>query len=182
MTTRTAANRYARALFDVAVKEKQDLDTIDRELAGFIDLLKQHATFEQVLLNPAVPAPRKRAAVASVLSHAKMSPAVSKLLVLLAERDRILLLPELLAAYRQRLLDFRKIVRAEVVTAEPLPADRAQAVEHGLAQASGRTVRMDLRVDPAIIGGVVARIGSTVYDASVATQLQKMKQKLVESM
>ena len=182
MTNRMAANRYARALFDVAVKEKQDLDTVDRELAAFLDLVQQHATFEKVLYNPAVPAPRKRAAVATVLNQVKLSPAVAKLLVLLAERDRLILLSELLTAYRERVLDFRKIVRAEVVTAEPLSADRAQAVERGLEQASGRNVRMDLRVDQSIIGGVVARIGSTVYDASVATQLQKMKQKLVQSM
>jgi F-type H+-transporting ATPase subunit delta len=181
MTNRTAANRYARALFDVAVKEKQDLGTIDRDLAEFIDLLKQHATFGKVLLNPAVPAPRKRAAVASVISQAKLSPAVAKLLVLLAERDRFILLPDLLEAYRQRVRDFQKIVRAEVVTAAPLSAERAQAVERGLEQASGRHVQMDLRVDPSLVGGVVARIGSTVYDASVATQLQKMKQRLVEN-
>ena len=181
MTNRTAANRYARALFDVAVKEKQDLGTIDRDLVEFSDLLKQHPTFGKVLLNPAVPAPRKRAAVASVISQAKLSPAVAKLFVLLAERDRFILLPDLLEAFRQRVRDFQKIVRAEVVTAEPLSAERAEAVERGLEQASGRHVQMDLRVDPSLIGGVVARIGSIVYDASVATQLQKMKQRLLES-
>jgi len=181
MTNRTAARRYARALFDVAVKEKQDLDVIDGDLAGFHDLMKAQPLFEKVLLNPAVPAPRKRAAVAAVISGVKLSPAVAKLLVLLAERDRMVLLPELLAAYRERVLDLRKVVRAEVVTAEPLSPEGAQAVEHGLAQMSGRNVQMALRVDPSIIGGVVARIGSTVYDASIATQLQKMKQRLVEN-
>jgi F-type H+-transporting ATPase subunit delta len=93
----------------------------------------------------------------------------------------MILLPDLLQAYRQRVREFQKIVRAEVVTAEPLSAERAQAVERGLEQASGRNVQMDLRVDPSLIGGVVARIGSTIYDASVATQLQKMKQRLVEN-
>jgi len=181
MTNRTAARRYARALFDVAVKEKQDLDAIDRDLAGFHDLMQAQPLFEKVLLNPAVPAPRKRAAVAAVISGEKLSPAVTKLLVLLAERDRMVLLPELLAAYRERVLDLRKVVRAEVVTAEPLSPEGAQAVEHGLAQMSGRNVQMALRVDPSIIGGVVARIGSTVYDASIATQLLKMKQRLVEN-
>jgi F-type H+-transporting ATPase subunit delta len=181
MTHRTAANRYARALFDVAVKEKQDLVAIDRELAEFLDLLTQHETFGKVLRNPAVPAPRKRAAVASVMSQVTWSAAVTKLLVLLAERDRLVLLPDLLEAFRARVRDFQKIVRAEVVTPEPLAAERAQAVERGLEQASGRHVEMELRVDPSLIGGVVARIGSMVYDASVATQLQKMKQRLVES-
>jgi F-type H+-transporting ATPase subunit delta len=92
-----------------------------------------------------------------------------------------MLLPDLLAAYRERVRDLRKIVRAEVVTAEPLSPEGAQAVERGLAQMSGRNVQMELRVDPSIIGGVVARIGGTVYDASIATQLQKMKQRLVEN-
>lgn len=181
MTNRTAANRYARALFDVATKEQQDLDAIDRELGEFIDLMKAQPLFEKVLLNPAVPAPRKRAAVAAVIGGAKLWPVVAKLLVLLAERDRLVLLPDLLAAYRQRVRDMRKIVRAEVVTAEPLSPERAQAVARGLEQMSGRNVQMDLRVDPSIIGGVVARIGSTVYDASIATQLQKMKQRLAET-
>src|SRR5262245_15780086 len=181
MTNRMAANRYARALFDVAIKEQQDLDAIDREVTEFIDLMKAQPLFEKVLLNPAVPAPRKRAAVAAVTGGAKLWPAVAKLLVLLAERDRLVLLPDLLAAYRERVRDMRKIVRAEVVTAEPLSPERAQAVARGLEQMSGRNVQMDVRVDPTIIGGVVARIGSTVYDASIATQLQKMKQRLVEN-
>lgn len=181
MTNRTAANRYARALFDVAIKEQQDLDAIDRDLAEFIELMKSQPLFEKVLLNPAVPAPRKRAAVSAVIAGAKLWPAVAKLLVLLAERDRLMLLPDLLAAYRERVRNMRKIVRAEVVTAEPLSPERAQAVARGLEQMSGRNVQMELRVDPSIIGGVVARIGSTVYDASVATQLQKLKQRLVEN-
>ena len=181
MTHRTAAGRYARALFDIAQKEHQDLDTIERELAEFIDLLKQHPTFEEILMNPAIPAPRKRAAVAAVIGQARLSPALAKLLVLLAERDRMILMADLAAAFRERVLAFRKIVRAEVVTAEPLSDDRAQAFERGLAQASGRNVQMTVRVDPALIGGAIARIGSTVYDASVAMQLQKIRQRLVEN-
>jgi F-type H+-transporting ATPase subunit delta len=182
MTNRTAANRYARALFDVALKEKHDFATVDRELASFIELTRQHDALARVLLNPAIPAPRKRAAVAALIAREHLTPTVAKLLVLLAERDRLVLLPDLLAAFRDRVLDFQKVVRAEVITAEPLPPDRASAVERGLAHVSGRQVMMHTRVDPALIGGVVARIGSTVYDASVATQLQKMKQKLVESL
>jgi F-type H+-transporting ATPase subunit delta len=180
MTNRTAATRYARALLEVAIKEQQDPEAIERQLAEFVDLLKAHATLEKVLLNPAVPAPRKRAAVAALIADAKLSFALGKLLVLLAERDRLVLLPDMLAAYRDRLLDYRNVVRAEVVTATPLAGDRAQAVERSLAQLTGRKVTMETRVDPALIGGVVARVGSIVYDGSIATQLQKMKQKLVE--
>jgi len=171
MTSRTAALRYARALFDVAVKEQADLEAIEQQLDSFVGQFKTHELLGRVLLNPAVPAPRKRA-VASV---------VSKTLVLLAERDRLVLLPEILEAYRQRVLDHHHIVRARVTTAMPLSGERAQAIEQRLAQATGRRVALATSVDPAIIGGAVTRIGSTVYDGSVTRQLERMKQKLEQA-
>ena len=91
------------------------------------------------------------------------------------------LLPDLLAAYRDRLLDHQNIVRAEVATAAPLAPDRASAIERSLARVTGRTVRLSTRVEPALIGGIVARVGGTVYDASVRVQLQKLRQKLIET-
>lgn len=180
MTNRTAANRYARALFEVAQKEKVDLAEIERQLAAFTNLLTEHATLEKVLLNPAVPAPRKRAAVTELATRTKMPPVLAKLLALLADRDRLILLPDLLAAYRARLLDHQKVVRAEITTAVPLTPDRAGAIERSLAKVTGRTVTLATRVDPSLIGGIVARVGGTVYDASVTTQLQKMRRQLGE--
>src|SRR5262245_35080611 len=182
MTTRTAANRYARALFEVAVREQADLDRIERELAAFVALFDAHATLKKVLLNPAVPVQRKRAAVADLTARAETLPILAKLLTLLAERDRLIVLHDLLASFRVRLLDYRNVVRAEVVTAVPLADGQASAIEARLAQVTGRTVTLSASVDPSIIGGLVAKVGSTVYDASVTRQLQKMKQRLAESM
>jgi F-type H+-transporting ATPase subunit delta len=181
VTNKTAATRYARALLDVGVKENANLEQIEQELAQFGDLFKQNPLLEKVLLNPAVPVPRKRAAVAELVARAKPAGIVGKLLTLLADRDRLVLLPDLLASYRERLLDYRHVVRAEVTTASPLAGDRAKAVENSLARVTGRTVVVETRVDPSIIGGVVARVGSTVYDGSVTRQLQKIKERLVEN-
>lgn len=181
MTNRTAANRYARALLDVAIKEKAAPEQLERDLAEFVDLFRQHPALEKVLLNPAVPVGRKQAAVAQLTALAKTTGLVTKLLALLAGRDRLVLVPDLLEAYRERLLEHRKVVRALVTTAVALPADRSQAIARSLAQVTGRTVTMESRVDPSIIGGMVARIGSTVFDGSVTRQLEKMKQRLVES-
>jgi F-type H+-transporting ATPase subunit delta len=181
MTNKTAAIRYARALLDVAIKEKSDLAQIERDLAAFAALLTDHPALAKVLLNPAIPVQRKTAAVADLIRLMKPAPIPAKLIALLAERDRLVLLPHLLAAYRERLLEHQNVVRAEVTTAVPLAADRTQAIERGLAALTGRTVTVATKVDPAIIGGVVTRIGSTVYDGSITTQLQKMKQRLVES-
>jgi F-type H+-transporting ATPase subunit delta len=181
VTNKTAATRYARALLDVAVKEKADLELIERELSAFADLFKQYPLLEKVLLNPAVPLPRKRAAVADLLAHAKFTPIVSKLLTLLADRDRLVLVPDLRLTYRDRLLDYRGVVRAEVTTVSPLDQSRSDAIQHSLATLTGRTVLLTTKIDPSIIGGLIAQIGSTVYDASVTRQLEKMKERLVES-
>ena len=178
MTNRTAARRYARALLDVAVQERGDLQQIDTQLADFDHLITSNDELRRALLNPAVPAPRKRGAVSQICKAAQVGPIVMKLLVLLAERDRLVLLPELLAAYRAAVLDHQKVVRADVTTATPIGADRAQAIERSLSQLTGRTVHVSTRVDADLIGGVVARIGSTVYDGSVARQLAKIKARL----
>jgi len=186
MTRRTAADRYARALLDVAVKEaghegaNEAVQRIEQQLAEFAELFARYPELERVLLNPAIPVPRKRAAVAELTARAHVTPVLAKLLVLLAARDRLVLLPDLVAAYRDRLLQYLKVVRAEVTTAVTLPEDRARAVANGLESLTGRTVTLDTRVDPSIIGGVVAQIGSTVYDGSITRQLAKMREKLVE--
>ena len=178
MTNKTAGNRYARALFDVALAEKVDLQQIETELAAFVDLLRQHPPLEEVLLNPAVPAPRKRAAVAQLLESAKLSPVLGKLLLLLAERDRLVVLPDLLAGYRSRMLDQQGVVRAEVTTASQLEPARAEAIARSLAITTGRKVALTTRVDPLIVGGLVARVGSTVFDASITRQLEKIRKRL----
>jgi F-type H+-transporting ATPase subunit delta len=181
MTNKTAAARYARALLDVAIKEKADLERIEQELTDFAGLLDQQPALEKVLLNPAVPVPRKRAVVVELTTRAKFLPIVAKLLALLGERDRLILIPDLVASYRDRLADYRKIVRAEVTTATPLPPERVQQIQKSLAEVTGRTVSLQARVDPSIVGGLVARVGSVVYDGSVTRQLEKLRERLVES-
>jgi F-type H+-transporting ATPase subunit delta len=180
MLSKTASIRYARALFDVAIREKADLDRIEQELAGFENLFAEYPAWKKVMLNPAVPVPRKRAAMADLTAYANTSPIVAKLLVLLAERDRLIVLPDLLAAYRDRLMTHRNVVRAEVTTSTPLVKEAADQIGQRLERVTGRTVFLQTRVDPAIIGGLVARVGGTVYDASVTRQLEKMRDQLAE--
>jgi F-type H+-transporting ATPase subunit delta len=102
------------------------------------------------------------------------------LILMLADRNRLELLPALAADYRERLMDYRQITRAEVTTALPLLPEQLTQLEERLAAATGRRVTMTTHVDPALIGGVVARVGSTVYDGSIATQLANMRERLEE--
>lgn len=181
MTPRAAAARYAKALFDVTLNEG-DVQRVQDELQRFVDVLRVHDALATVLTNPAIPVERKRALVNALARRVGMtSRPLTKLMLLLADHDRLRLVPHVAAAYRDRLMDHQKIVRGEVTSAIPLGEDRLRSLQESLARATGRMVLLESRVDPAILGGIIARVGSTVYDGSVTTQLQKMKQALVES-
>jgi F-type H+-transporting ATPase subunit delta len=175
---RALASRYARALFEVAVAGA-DPRAIERDLEGFVTLLDEHLALRRALWNPAVPAPRKLAVVADITARAPHAAPVEKLLKLMAERDHLALLQQVLDSYRRRLMEHLGIVQAHVTTAAPLPPERLHAVEQALSRATGKQVRMTAEVDPAIIGGVVAKVDSTVYDGSVTRHLERIKEKLM---
>jgi F-type H+-transporting ATPase subunit delta len=180
VTGRAAAMRYARALFDVVLREA-DLQAAQDALQAFADLARTNEALAHVFANPAIAISQKRAVANALINRAgSIPPPVAKLILLLAERDRLVLLPDVASAFRDRVMDYQKIMRGTVTTALPLEPDKVRALEQGLAQATGRTVVLEPRVDPSIIGGVVTRLGSTVYDGSVVTQLEKMKQTLIE--
>jgi F-type H+-transporting ATPase subunit delta len=179
LSNRTLAARYGRALLDVARKDG-DPRAIETELAAFVGLVRHDPALNHVLTTPAIPASKKAALVKELVARGGLSPIVGRALGLLAERDRLALLPDVLEDYRRRLLDLLNVVRAEVVTAVPLPEDRIAALERALAGMTGRTVSMSARVDPAILGGVVTKIGSVVYDGSVKRHLEKMKETLTQ--
>ena len=180
MSTRASAARYAKALFDVALAESSP-EQVEKELVAFADLVRTHEDLRQVLESPAIPAARKKAIAAQLLDRLQPSGPVRKLLLLLADRDRFDLLTDLVAVYHERVMEHLKVVQAEVTTAAPLPADQAAQMQQRLGTMIGRTVTLTTKVDPALIGGMVTRIGSTVYDGSVANQLAALRQRLTQS-
>src|SRR5687767_216794 len=180
MSTRASAARYAKALFDIASAESTP-EQAEKELVAFADLVAGHDDLRQALASPAIPAARKRAVVAQLLDRQQPSGPVRKLLLLLAERDRLELLTDLVSVFHERVMEHLRIVQAEVTTAAPLPPDRIAQLQQRLSASIGQTVTLTAKVDPALIGGMVTRIGSTVYDGSVATQLAALQQRLRDS-
>ena len=179
MPSRAVATRYARALFEVSVTEA-DPQKVEQDLSEFADLLAKHEVLGKMLVNPAVSTSRKRAVVSAITARADgMTPAVARFLILLAERDLLRVIPQVVDAYRERVRDHLKLVRAEVMTAAPLRPDRTEALQRSLTAAMGKEVSLVTRVNPAILGGVVVRVGGTVYDGSIARQLERMKDKLL---
>lgn len=178
MSTRASSLRYARALFDVAQAES-DLSKVDADLAALVQAVRDHADLARVITSRAVPdATRRRIVVAVAESLGAPAPVV-KLVALLADRRRLALLPEIAEQFSARLLAHRNVIPAQVVTAVPLAPAAAAAIEQGLSRATGKTVAMQCSVDPALLGGVRATVGGTVYDGSVRTQLKKMRDHLV---
>jgi len=180
MTDAALTARHARALVDVAERAGH-ADAAAGELDAVASALTADPVVARILLSPVVLPAQKVAAVTALAARAGLTPTVAKLLPLLAERNALAMLPALAVAYRARLLERRNVVSASVTTAAPVAPERADAIARRLAEVSGKQVQLSTRVDPSIIGGVVARVGSTIYDGSITTQLARMRQALVEN-
>ena len=178
MSDRSSARRYAAALFDVAARAGSE-DAAGLTLTTLAAAIREHAELARVLEAPGVtPTAKKNLVVALAKAAGSLPVEVERLITLLGDRDRLRQLPDVAAAYGDRLNQEKKIVPAEVVTAVPLTPEHRAAVASALGQASGGHITLTERVDPSIIGGVVARVGSVVFDGSVARQLERLREKL----
>jgi F-type H+-transporting ATPase subunit delta len=178
MSLRTSAARYAKALLEVAILES-DPSRVEADLTGIVDAMKATPELRRGMLSPGIAQSARVSLVKAIIERASLQAPVAKLLMMLAERGRLELLPDLLEVYRERLLAHSNVVRGQITSAAPLPPDRLQALQQSLSVRTAKQVQLDTAVDPSLIGGVVARIGSTVYDGSVRTQLQKMRQQMI---
>jgi F-type H+-transporting ATPase subunit delta len=177
MSSRASAARYARALLDVVVKDG-DPEQIEQELTAFAGLVARTPEMRKAFASPAVPTTAKRGILEQVIARMPLSKPLARLLLMLADGERLALIADLAPTYSAALREHRGIVQAEVTTAAPMPPEQLTQFETRLAKATGRRVTMTTRVDPALIGGAIARVGSVVYDGSVARQLEKMKERL----
>ena len=181
MSIRTSANRYAKALFDVALEEKADLAKVDQDLKAVVEMMKGSPDLERASALSSTTDAQRQSLMEAVAKAMSLTMPVTKTMTLLAKSGKLNLLPDLAAAFQERLLAHQNIVRADVTSAAPLSAEKTRALEERLSKVTGKKVELSVSVDPELLGGVVARIGSTVYDGSVKTQLQRMREDLVAS-
>ena len=177
---RTSANRYAKALFDVALQEKADLSKINQDLAAIADVMTTNRELMLVAQRIAVPDATRSSVMEQVADKLGVSPQVKKLVAMLTRDRKLAIAKDLAEAYQERLLAHQNVVRAEVKSAVPLSPEKQKALADSLSKVTGKQVELSVSVDPGLLGGVVATIGNTVYDGSVKTQLQRMRQELVE--
>lgn len=179
MKLRGIDRRYANALFDV-VNRVGDLAKARADLDGMVALVANQSELRRLFESRAIPAQKKRAVMAAVLDTAPgMMPEIRRTLLLLADNDRLGMLADVAERFGERVNQARRILPAEVTTALPLGSANRDALAAALGRATGSAVTLTERVDPAILGGVVARVGSLVFDGSVTHQIEKMRQKLL---
>jgi F-type H+-transporting ATPase subunit delta len=174
------ARRYARALRDLA-GERRQLDRVAEELAQFERLLAAEAELRTALLRPWVKAGAKRAIAFAVAERLGLSALTRNFLALVAQRRRLDLLPEIVAAYRALVDEAAGRIRAQVRSAVPLSDPERATLRERLSRKLGKTVFLDTEVDPALLGGFVAEVGSRVLDASLAGQLSALGQRITRA-
>jgi F-type H+-transporting ATPase subunit delta len=175
------AARYAQALADAVLAPGSPVDAqrTAAELRAFEASVAGSPELRNVLQSPAVPTPRKRAVVARIVDASGFSRIVRNFLYVMIDRRRTDLLGQVAEAFETAIDERLGFVRAKVASAAPLSERRQAEVQQALSEVAGKQVRCDFTVDPSLIGGVVARIGSTVYDGSVRSQLETLRQRLV---
>jgi F-type H+-transporting ATPase subunit delta len=180
MSERADALRYARELFDVTWRHGQAAMVAD-ELEALVAAAKDYQDQVRPLFHPLVPTTSKLATIRAFTERAGISKPTSVLLEALVQFHALHVLGTIATSFRERLNNKQGVLRATVTTATTLPPDKAAALAARLSELTGRQVAIQTQVDPAIIGGVVTQIDSTVYDGSVTRQLARMRQKLVEN-
>jgi F-type H+-transporting ATPase subunit delta len=177
------AHRYAHALLDIVMASGSPLapDDAAAQLNGVEGLLAESGELRTALATPAIPTSRKRAVMAKLLERIGASQLIRNFVYVVIDHRRIGLLTEIRDAFELQLDERRGFVRAEVTSAAPLAGQMASGLESGLALLTGKRVRLRFDVDPDLIGGVIARIGSTVYDGSIRGELQELGKKLAAS-
>lgn len=180
MSLEAAARRYAKAIFELA-NEQGALEKFTAEIKSVGDVVAQSRDLAAALSNPTVAPPVRKAIMSDIVARLGVAPTVRNAVLLITEHNRAALLPRI-ANVLTELADVRAgKVRAEITSAAPLSEAQYARVTASLEKLTGRKISLQRKVDPALIGGVVTRVGDKVYDGSVRTRLAELRQSLLPS-
>jgi len=177
MKDRKLAVRYARALFaaipDASASEAvaQFLDAVGSALSGSRELRDR-------ILDPAVPRAKREAAFAALAAKAEMPKGVSNFLKTIVDNNRIAALPTIAEVFSEMREEAMGVVPAEITTATPMTPEQEQRARDAVERMTGRKVILSTKVDGDLIGGAVTRIGSTIYDGSLRSQLGQLERRM----
>lgn len=178
--TSGVAERYAQALFSLA-QDNHSTDAVADALQNFGALIAENADLKRFVASPVFSAEEQLKAVSAILTHFGFVGMTANFIKLVASKRRLFVLPEMIRAFSALNDKAKGVTRAQVTVAEPLSPDHSAALEEALRQVSGgSTVKVNVNVDPSIIGGIVVQLGSRMVDASLKTKLNSLRTRMKE--
>ena len=175
----SVVNTYARAFADAVVGNRLDAGRTLAETQQISSLVRDSKELREVWENPSIPSEQKRAVLDGIVQRGGMSRPVRNFFAVLIDKGRMRWLSEIVAQFAQELNQRLGFAEAEVITARELAASERTALEADLARVTGKKIRARYEQDRTILGGAIARVGSTVYDGSIKGQLERIRQQLV---
>jgi F-type H+-transporting ATPase subunit delta len=172
------ASRYARALVEVVLEQKIDPDIARQQLNAIVDAVRESTELRRVWESPAVSAEQKRAVLDAIVRQIGAVKPIRNFVAVLIDHRRIAMLDDVAKQFDSELNAQLGLAEAEISSARPVSADGKRELESQLERLTGKKVRAHYSSDPDLLGGVVVRVGSTIYDGSVRGQLEKIKQEL----
>jgi F-type H+-transporting ATPase subunit delta len=173
-----AARRYAKALLDVLYPAKAEAGL--EELRHFSSMLKQQSDARLVFENPTISPERRKDLLDKLGDALKLDAPIRNFIALLIDRNRLDSLDEIISTYDGLLDERLGVVKAHVTSALALDSTQQSEVVAKLQALTGKKVKMEVSIDPALIGGLVAKVGSTIYDGSIRQQLQTFRESLTQ--
>ena len=179
MVTGSLARRYARAVIELGTAH-DNLDLLGNELRALAGAMKQSPELMSSLTNPAIRRADRRRVIDALLQRALASLHTRNLIYILLDGERLASLPSISREVDAMIEARSGKISAEVTSARPLDAAELKQITAALAQLSGKQVTVTRREDPSLLGGVVAKLGDTVYDGSLRTQLRNLRDELIK--
>lgn len=177
MIAGSLSRRYARALLAIGQEERQ-LRRILTEAERFAALLAEVPGLRETLSAAQVTRQDKRAALEALLGKTDFLPVTRNFLLLLVEKGRMGVLPQIVSEMRGMVERLEGIERVEVTVPAPLSGPQRDLLRDTLAFQTGKKIELEEKVEPSVLGGIVVKVGSTVYDGSVRTHLTKLRESL----
>ena len=174
----SVAIRYARAFADVVFDLKLDPGQVRQQLLSVADLMAESSELATVWRSPSVPQPQKLKLLDAIAERARLETAVRNFIAVLIDHGRVQLLPAIVRQFELELDHRLGFIEADVISARDLSSAEKAGMEVEIGRLTGRKVRASYRIDPAILGGAMARVGSTIYDGSLRGQLRRIRQEL----
>ncbi len=178
MNNETIARRYSTALADV-VSGQSETDTVKTELAMLGEMFQKNGDLQVVFSNPSIAHASKEKVLDALITKTKPSKTTSNFLKVLLQNGRLADIASINNRFAAVLEERSGVVSAEITSARELPTGERAEFEKNLEKITGKKVNISYEIDKDIIGGVITRIGSTVYDGSIKTKLENLKEQLV---